>query len=151
MERSSGNFDRAVFERAEVVQVRKQRTKCRDFQKKTIERGFRSSWVRTSEVLLYQFKPPQKPKHCVSGPMAPANKPYVWIKSSELIPSDLSVCRPNRLQENPMIYRRTSIFSYRFGFMNIQKWFRAWVVVLFFSFLFIFLFLIPSSLLNFLP
>ena len=54
MERSSGNFDTAVVERAEVVQVRKQRTKCRDFQKKTIERGFRSSWVRTSEVLLYQ-------------------------------------------------------------------------------------------------
>ena len=53
MERSSGNFDTAVFERAEVVQVRKQRTECRDFQKKTIERGFRSSWLRTSEVLLY--------------------------------------------------------------------------------------------------
>ena len=31
MERSSGNFDTAVVERAEVVQVRKQRTECRDF------------------------------------------------------------------------------------------------------------------------
>ena len=69
--------------------------------------------------------------HRVSGPMAPANKPYVWIKCSELIPSNLSVCRPDQLQENPMIYIRTSIFSYRFGFMNIRKWFWAWVVVLF--------------------
>ena len=71
------------------------------------------------------------PIHCVSGVVAQANKPYVWIKCSELIPSDLSRCHPNRLQENPMIYRRTSIISYRFGFMNIQKWFWAWVVVLF--------------------
>ena len=70
-------------------------------------------------------------RHCVSGPMAPTNKPFVWIKGTELIQSYLSVCRPNQLQENPMIYRRTSIFSYRFGFMNIQKWFWAWVVVLF--------------------
>ena len=53
MERSSGNFDTAVDERAEVVQVRKQRTECWDFQKNTIKRGFRLSWVQTSKVLLY--------------------------------------------------------------------------------------------------
>ena len=53
MEQSSGNFDTAVVERAEVVQVRKQRTECWDFQKNTIKRGFRSSWVQTSKVLLY--------------------------------------------------------------------------------------------------
>ena len=39
---------------------------------------------------------------------AEANKPYVWIRCSELIPRDLTVCRPNRLLENAMINRRTS-------------------------------------------
>ncbi len=39
---------------------------------------------------------------------AEANKPYVWIRCSELIPRDLSVCRPNQLPENAKIYRRTS-------------------------------------------
>ena len=39
---------------------------------------------------------------------AEANKPYVWIRCSELISRDLSVCRPNRLLENAKIYRRTS-------------------------------------------
>ena len=39
---------------------------------------------------------------------AEANKPYVWIRCSELIPRDLSVCHPNRLLENAKIYRRTS-------------------------------------------
>ena len=52
MERSSGNFDRAVVERAEVVQVRKKKDKMSVLSKKH-ERGFRSSWVRTSQVLLY--------------------------------------------------------------------------------------------------
>ena len=110
-------------------------------------------YLSSITVIVHFMRLPTEdsPWHCVPGPMAQANKPYVWIKCSELIPRDLHRCRPNQLQENPMIYRRTSIFSYRFGFMNIQKWFRAWVVDLFFSFLFIFLFLIPSSLLNFLP
>ena len=46
--------------------------------------------------------------HCVFEREAEANKPYVWIRCSELIPRDLSVCRPNRLPENAKIYRRTS-------------------------------------------
>ena len=46
--------------------------------------------------------------HCVFEREAEANKPYVWIRCSELIPRDLSVCRPNRLLENAKIYRRTS-------------------------------------------
>ena len=46
--------------------------------------------------------------HCVFERWAEANKPSVWIRCSELIPRDLSVCRPNRWLENAMIYRRTS-------------------------------------------
>ena len=46
--------------------------------------------------------------HCVFEREAEANKPYVCIRCPELILRDLSVCRPNRLQENAKIYRRTS-------------------------------------------
>ena len=46
--------------------------------------------------------------HCVFERWAEANKPYVWIRCSELIPRDLTVCRPNQLLENAMINRRTS-------------------------------------------
>ena len=46
--------------------------------------------------------------HCVFEREAEANKPYVWIRCSELIPRDLTVCRPNQLLENAMINRRTS-------------------------------------------
>ena len=42
------------------------------------------------------------------GRRAEANKPFVWISGSELIPSGLSMCRQNQQQENAMIYRRTS-------------------------------------------
>ena len=46
--------------------------------------------------------------HYVSGPRAQANKPFVWINRWEWILSDLSTCRLNRVQENAMIYIRTS-------------------------------------------
>ena len=49
-----------------------------------------------------------QPSHYVSGPRAEANKPFVWIRCSELIPRDLSVCCPDRLLENAMFNRRTS-------------------------------------------
>ena len=39
---------------------------------------------------------------------AEANKPFVRIRCSELIPRDLSVCCPDRLLENAMFNRRTS-------------------------------------------
>ena len=51
--------------------------------------------------------------HYVSGPRAEANKPSVWINRSELIQRDLSTCRLNRVQENAMIYRRTSGLLWR--------------------------------------
>ena len=51
--------------------------------------------------------------HYVSGPRAEANKPFVWINRSELIQRDLSECRLNRVQENAMIYRRTTGLLWR--------------------------------------
>ena len=56
---------------------------------------------RTSECLNVRL-------HYVLGPRAQANKPFVWINRSELIQRDLSTCRLNRVQENAIIYRRTS-------------------------------------------
>ena len=53
------------------------------------------------------------PPHYVSGLRAQANKPFVWINRSELIQRDLSACRLNRVQENAMIYRRTSGLLWR--------------------------------------
>ena len=46
--------------------------------------------------------------HCVFERWAEANKPYVWIRCSELIPRSLSVCRPKQFLKSAMIYRRTS-------------------------------------------
>ena len=46
--------------------------------------------------------------HCVFEWWAEANKPFVRIRCSELIPRDLSVCCPDRLLENAMFNRRTS-------------------------------------------
>ena len=67
-----------------------------------------SSFLRPLSVLNHHFTP-----HYVSGPRAEANKPFVWINHSELIQRDLSACRLNRVQENAMIYRRTSGLLWR--------------------------------------
>ena len=50
----------------------------------------------------------ERGKHYVSGLRAEANKLFVWINHSELIQRNRSACCLNRVQENAMIYRRTS-------------------------------------------